>query len=192
MSENHSKASENHSKKRENHSKIVNFTFLESLLRDSSLVSNCPYVRSQKKWNSLFWGDFHSFGVIITHFGMIFTCFESDFHSVGMIFKIFTLVKSNDFTLFTLREYCFVIRECLGKQFYSQACPTRQSRKEKIVAAFITRLLQMSGWHEAQLFFQEVFLNRHVSVHLRVSQRTKASDWELKPPPLPSVIPLNT
>ena len=36
---------------------------------------------------------------------MIFTCFESDFHSVRVVFTLFTLLKSNHFTLFTLREF---------------------------------------------------------------------------------------
>ena len=47
---------------------------------------------------------FTLFGVIFTHFGMIFTCFESDFHSVRVFLTLFTLLKSNHFTLFTLRE----------------------------------------------------------------------------------------
>ena len=45
------------------------------------------------------------FGVIFTRFGMIFTRFESDFHSVRVVLTHFTLLKSNHFTLFTLREY---------------------------------------------------------------------------------------
>ena len=36
---------------------------------------------------------------------MIFTRFESDFHSVRVFLTLFTLLKSNHFTLFTLREY---------------------------------------------------------------------------------------
>ena len=44
------------------------------------------------------------FGVIFTRFGMIFTRFESDFHSVRVVLTLFTLLKSNHFTLFTLRE----------------------------------------------------------------------------------------
>ena len=48
---------------------------------------------------------FTLFGVIFTHFGMIFTCFESEFHSVRVFLTLFTLLKSNHFTLFTLREY---------------------------------------------------------------------------------------
>ena len=32
-----------------------------SSLRDSSFVSSCPSMSSPKKWNSLFWSDFHSF-----------------------------------------------------------------------------------------------------------------------------------
>ena len=35
---------------------------------------------------------------------MIFTHFESDFHSVRVVLTLFTLLKSNHFTLFTLRE----------------------------------------------------------------------------------------
>ena len=65
MSENHSKASENHSKKSENHSKRVSstifFSFL-SLQRNSSKQKSCPSVSFQKKVNSLYWSDFHSFG----------------------------------------------------------------------------------------------------------------------------------
>ena len=84
-----------------------------------------------KEWLSLFggahWGtarnkravpqwtpqksESHSFGVILTLFGVIFTCFgmiftrfESDFHSVRVVITLFTLLKSNHFTLFTLRE----------------------------------------------------------------------------------------
>ena len=47
---------------------------------------------------------FTLFRVIFTHFGMIFTRFESDFHSVRVFLTFFTLLKSNHFTLFTLRE----------------------------------------------------------------------------------------
>ena len=42
---------------------------------------------------------FTLFGVIFTHFGMIFTRFKSNFHSVRVIFTLFTLLKSNHFTL---------------------------------------------------------------------------------------------
>ena len=35
---------------------------------------------------------------------MIFTHFESDFHSIRVVLTLFTLLKSNHFTLFTLRE----------------------------------------------------------------------------------------
>ena len=42
---------------------------------------------------------FTLFGVIFTHFGMIFTRFKSDFHSVRVVFTLFTLSKSNRFTL---------------------------------------------------------------------------------------------
>ena len=35
-----------------------------------------------------------------------------------------------------LYTYCFIIRACLGRQFYGQACPTGQSRREKIVAVW--------------------------------------------------------
>ena len=41
--------------------------------------------------------------------------------------------STNIFWLFNLTHTFFVIVACLGKQFYGQACPTRQSRKEKIV-----------------------------------------------------------
>ena len=60
-SENHSKASENHSEESENHSKRVTFTFLGSSQRDSSKQKSCPSVSFPKKWNSLYWSDFHSF-----------------------------------------------------------------------------------------------------------------------------------
>ena len=43
--------------------------------------------------------------MIFTSFGMIFTHFESDFHSVRVVLALFTLLKSNHFTLFTLREW---------------------------------------------------------------------------------------
>ena len=39
------------------------------------------------------------FGVIFTHFGMIFTRFKNNFHSVRVVFTLFTLLKSNHFTL---------------------------------------------------------------------------------------------
>ena len=62
------------------------------------------------------WSEIHSTGVIFTlfrviftHFGMIFTRFESDFHSVRVFLTLFTLLKSNHFTLFTLREYIVVL-----------------------------------------------------------------------------------
>ena len=42
---------------------------------------------------------FTLFGVIFTHFGMIFTHFKSNFHSVRVVFTLFTLLKSNRFTL---------------------------------------------------------------------------------------------
>ena len=48
--------------------------------------------------------EIHSIGVIFTHFGMIFTRFESDFHSVRVFLTLFTLLESNHFTLFTLKE----------------------------------------------------------------------------------------
>ena len=73
-SENHSKASENHSEESENHFKRVTFTFWGSSLRDSSKQKSCP------------------------------SRFESDFHSVRVVLTLFTLLKSNHFTLFTLRE----------------------------------------------------------------------------------------
>ena len=79
-SANHSKASENHFEESENHSKRVTFTFWGSSLRDSS-----------KQIKEL-------------SFRMIFTRFESDFHSVRVVLTLFTLLKSNHFTLFTLRE----------------------------------------------------------------------------------------
>ena len=52
---------------------------------------------------------FTLFGVIFTHLGIIFTCFESDFHSVRVFLMLFTLLKSNHFTLFTLtlKEPCY-------------------------------------------------------------------------------------
>ena len=53
---------------------------------------------------------FTLFGVIFTHFVMIFTPFESDFHSVRVFLTLFTLLKSNHFTLFTLREYGRLLR----------------------------------------------------------------------------------
>ena len=93
------KTSENHSKVSENHSNRVNFTFWGSSQRDSSFVSSCPSVRSPLKWVI-----FTPFGVIFTHFGMIFTRFESDFHSVRVFLTLLNLLKSNHFTLFTLRE----------------------------------------------------------------------------------------
>ena len=59
---------------------------------------------------------FTLFGVIFTHFGMIFTHYESDFHSVRVFLTLtlFTLLKSNHFTLFTLREYAFILHKTLG------------------------------------------------------------------------------
>ena len=40
---------------------------------------------------------------------MIFTLFEGDFHSIRVVFTLSTLLKSNHFTLFTLREnICWV------------------------------------------------------------------------------------
>ena len=42
---------------------------------------------------------------------MIFTRFESDFHSVRVVLTLFTLLKSNHFTLFTLREYTILSAE---------------------------------------------------------------------------------
>ena len=42
---------------------------------------------------------FTLFGVIFTQFGMIFTRFKSNFHSVRVVFTLYTLLKSNHFTL---------------------------------------------------------------------------------------------
>ena len=68
-------------------------------------------------------GEIHSigviftlFGVIFTHFRMIFTRFESDFHSVRVFLTLFTLLKSNHFTLFTLREY-YMYGTCYKQAF---------------------------------------------------------------------------
>ena len=97
-SENHSKVSENHSKKSENDSNRVNFTFWGSSQRESSFVSSCPSVRSPLKWNSLYWSDFHSFW-------SDFHSLWNDFHSVRVFLTLFTLLKSNHFTLLTLREH---------------------------------------------------------------------------------------
>ena len=105
-SENHFKVSENHSKKSENHSNRVNFTFWGSSQRDSSFVSSCPSVRSPLKWNSLYWSDFHSFW-------SDFHSLRNDFHSfwewfsLRVFLTLFTLLKSNHFTLFTLRDHIF-------------------------------------------------------------------------------------
>ena len=91
-------------KKSENHSNRVNFTFWGSSQRDSSFVSSCPSVRSPSSEIHSIGVIFTLFGVIFTHFGMIFTRFESDFHSGRVFFTLFTLLKSNHFTLFTLNE----------------------------------------------------------------------------------------
>ena len=48
---------------------------------------------------------FTLFGAIFTRFGMILTLFEGDFHSIRVVFMLSTLLKSNHFTLFKLREY---------------------------------------------------------------------------------------
>ena len=53
---------------------------------------------------------FTLFGAIFTPFGMIFTLFEGDFHSIRVVFTLSTLLKSNHFTLFTLREYASSLR----------------------------------------------------------------------------------
>ena len=82
------KVSENHSKKSENHSKRVKFTCLGSSPRDSSFVSRYPFMSSSKKWNSLFWSNFHFFGVIFTRVVMIFTRLESYFHSFREWFSL--------------------------------------------------------------------------------------------------------
>ena len=74
-SENHSEESENHSKKSENHSNRVNSTLRGSAQRDSLKQKSCPSVSFPKKWNSLYWSDFHSFW--------------SDFHSLWNDFHSF-------------------------------------------------------------------------------------------------------
>ena len=71
------KTSENHSEVNENHSK--------------KRVKIPPI-----EWISLF-------GVIFTHFGMIFIRFKSNFHSVRVVSTLFTLLKSNHFTLLHFR-----------------------------------------------------------------------------------------
>ena len=96
-SENHSEVSENHSKKSANHSNRVNFTFWEAHRGTALLFRAVPLWASPKS-------EIHSIGVIFTHFGMIFTRFERDFHSVRVFLTLFTLWKSNHFTLFTLRQ----------------------------------------------------------------------------------------
>ena len=79
-----------------------NFTFWGSSLRDSSFFF--PSVNSQKvkstlsEWCLLFLEWF------FTRFGMIFPHYESNFHSVKVVFSLFTLLRSNHFTLLTLRE----------------------------------------------------------------------------------------
>ena len=64
-----------------------------------------PLLASPKGEIDSFGVIFTLFGVIFTHFGMIFTRFKSDFHSVRVFLSIFTVLKSNHFTFFTLREY---------------------------------------------------------------------------------------
>ena len=75
-----------------------------SSLSDSSFVSSCPSMSSPKKWNSLFWSDFHSLWSNFHTLWNDFTLFEGDFHSIRVVFTLSTLLKSNHFTLFTLRE----------------------------------------------------------------------------------------
>ena len=70
----------NHSKKSENHSNRVNFISGGSAQRDSSKQKSCPSVSFPKKWNSLYWSDFHSFWSDFHSIGMIFTRFKSNFH----------------------------------------------------------------------------------------------------------------
>ena len=61
-SENHSKASENHSEESENHSiQKSDFHFLGELTEGQLETKRCPSVSFPKKWNSLYWSDFHSF-----------------------------------------------------------------------------------------------------------------------------------
>ena len=86
MSENHSKVSKNHSKKSENHSKRVNFTFLGMSLGDSPFFS-LSVSSPKSKITLLKW-----FSLVLR---VIFTRLE-------WFFTLFTLLKSNHFTLFTL------------------------------------------------------------------------------------------
>ena len=103
-SENHSKASENFSKESENNPKEW-ISLLGGAHRGTARNERAvPQRASPKKWNSLFW-IFTLFGAIFTRFGTIFTLFEGDFHLIRVVFMLSTLLKSNHFTLFTLREY---------------------------------------------------------------------------------------
>ena len=92
------KKSENHSKASENPPKRVKITPKEwiSLLggahRETARNKRAvPQWASPKKWNPLFWSDFHSLWRIFTRFGMIFTLFEGEFHSIRVVFTLSTL-----------------------------------------------------------------------------------------------------
>ena len=104
-SENHSKASENRSKESENHSKRVNFTSWGKLAEGQLFCFELSlYELPPRSEIHSFGVIFTLFGAIFTRFGMIFTLFEGDFHSISVVFMLPTLLKSNHFTLFTLRE----------------------------------------------------------------------------------------
>ena len=98
--------------KRKNHSNQVKITPKEWI----SFLGGAHRGTARNKRAVPLWApprsEIHSFGVIFTlfgaiftHFGMIFTLFEGDFQSIRVIFMLSTLLKSNHFNLFTLREY---------------------------------------------------------------------------------------
>ena len=64
-----------------------------SSLMDSSFVSSCPSMSSPKKWNSLFWSDFHLLWNDFHSLWNDFTLFEGDFDSIRVVFTLSTLLR---------------------------------------------------------------------------------------------------
>ena len=122
-SENYSKASENHPKKEWKslqNSEFYSFGKLTDMTEGQLFCFELCLCEFPPKVKFTLLGWFLRLGVIIIRFGMIFTCFGSDFHSVGVDFTIFTFLKSNHFTLFTLRavERVTLLRFLFGMHPY--------------------------------------------------------------------------
>ena len=91
------KTSENYSKVSENHPKASEITPKDWISLFSAHIGTARNKRAVPQWAPSK-NEIHSFGVIFTLFGIIFTRFESHFHSLRVVSTLFTLLKSNHFT----------------------------------------------------------------------------------------------